>query len=258
MRFGERGGQGQGGVTERLDGHAVDRVLVALALEFLDLAGQCHDPGVGQVGRLRRVLGVGGDAQLRGVHGDVRGDAGQHLLRRGVEIELVDHRLGDRPGRGQGLVGHGLGLRQVVAGQRAGQVLLAGGDDQAGRGGRVDLRLDEGPAERQQGAQQRDQRDGPPVRAHEPEEVPCIESGGFPLCVKVLHGSPRDRLGGGGMGRSHSRMPSWCSLNHSTVDRRPSCRGMRAVQPASASLVTSMSLRGVPSGLVVSHSIRPS
>lgn len=47
------------------------------------------------------------------------------------------------------------------------------------------------------------------------------------------------------------------SRYHATVPSIPSRRPMDAVHPAAVSLETSMSLRGVPSGLVVSHSTAP-
>ncbi len=52
--------------------------------------------------------------------------------------------------------------------------------------------------------------------------------------------------------------PCWrCWMNSSTVLRRPSSSEMREVQPRDAKRLTSSSLRGVPSGLLASHSMRP-
>lgn len=47
-------------------------------------------------------------------------------------------------------------------------------------------------------------------------------------------------------------------MKSATVVRSPSASGMRAVQPREARRLTSSSLRGVPSGLEASQSIRPS
>jgi 2-dehydropantoate 2-reductase len=62
----------------------------------------------------------------------------------------------------------------------------------------------------------------------------------------------------GSCGGGYSRSVVMCSRYHSTVERSPSSSPMEEVHPASASLDTSSSFCGVPSGFDVSHSVRPS
>lgn len=91
---------------------------------------------------------------------------------------------------------------------------------------------------------------------------PAPENPNMPSTRTAMIDARRSQLGapplpGEPIAATHERTAPRSPRNHSTVDSIPSRNPMDAVQPAAVSLETSMSLRGVPSGLVVSHSVSP-